>query len=208
VAPPGGIEPRISTNPIAIGVPTPDGPLVLDISTSTVANGKLKIARLAKARVPWGWIQDAQGNATTDPEVMLADPPGMLLPFGGDQSYKGFGLGLMFDILAAGLAGGWCPPAAPGTKEWNNVLLLVWDPRGFAGAEHFAREARKLTQAVRNTRTKPSVDRIRLPGDRSRETRAQRLSGGIPLADGYLEPLLQVARKLAVPPPQAMAATA
>ena len=151
VAPPGGTAGRISTNPIAIGVPTGRGPLVLDISTSAVANGKLKVARLEKRPVPEGWIQDANGNPTTDPHVMLADPPGSLLPFGGDQAYKGFGLGLFFDFLVGGLTGGFCPPAPPGTIECNNVLVVVWDPAGFAGAAHFAAEADKLIESVRNT---------------------------------------------------------
>jgi uncharacterized oxidoreductase len=105
VAPPGGTQGRISTNPLAIAVPTRREPLVLDISTSAVANGKLKNARIEHRQVPLGWVQDAQGNPTTDPNIMLADPPGTLLPFGGEQGYKGFGLGLMFDILTAGLAG-------------------------------------------------------------------------------------------------------
>src|SRR5262245_2822742 len=144
VAPPGGTAGRLSTNPIAIAVPTGGGPLVLDISTSAVANGKLKVARLEQRAVAPGLIQDAQGNPTTDPNVMVAAPPGALLPFGGDQAYKGFGLALLFDILIGGLSGGFCPPAPEGTIECNNVLLAVWDPARFAGAEHFATEADRL----------------------------------------------------------------
>lgn len=198
VAPPGGIEPRLSTNPIAIGVPTGAGPLALDISTSAVANGKLKIARLSHQSVPLGWIQDAQGNPTTDPNVMLADPPGCLLPFGGDQAYKGFGLGLVFDILVAGLSGGLCPPAPAGTMEWNNVLVVVWDPELCAGRSHFLAEADKLLEAVRSTPCKPGVDRIRVPGDRSREVRAQRLETGISLDGEHWKALDKIAAKLGV----------
>ncbi|HLJ11211.1 MAG TPA: Ldh family oxidoreductase [Planctomycetaceae bacterium] len=201
VAPPGGIAPRISTNPIAIAVPTGDRPLVLDTSTSAVANGKLRIARLEHRPVPLGWIQDAQGHPTTDPNVMLADPPGTLLPFGGDQAYKGFGLGLVFDILIGGLSGGFCPPAPPGTKEWNNVLLVVWDPVRFAGAAHFAAEADKLLNAVRGTPRKPGVDRIQLPGDRSAQERVKRVAEGIPLAADVWEQLTHVAASLGVPAP-------
>lgn len=200
VAPPDGIDRRLSTNPIGVGIPTPSGePIVLDMSTSAVANGKLKIARLAGREVPPGWIQDAEGNPTCDPQVMLADPPGALRPFGGDQAYKGFGLGLVFDILAAGLAGGFCPPAAPGTVECNNVLLIVWDPEAFGGAEHFLGEAGKLVDWVRSARPRPGCDRIQLPGDRSRETRAERLSRGIPLSDEYLRPLRELAAEGQVP---------
>jgi uncharacterized oxidoreductase len=201
VAPPGGLEPRLSTNPIAIGVPTGDAPLVLDISTSAVANGKLKIARLSQQPVPLGWIQDAAGNPTTDPQVMLADPPGCLLPFGGDQAYKGFGLGLLFDILIGGLTGGLCPPAPAGTQEWNNVLLIVWDPARCAGTPHFHAEADKLINAVRSTPRKPGTDRIRLPGDRGAEIRTQRQKTGIPLDGEHWQSLTHIAEKLGVPPP-------
>jgi uncharacterized oxidoreductase len=206
VAPPGGLEPRLSTNPIAIGVPTGEGPLVLDISTSAVANGKLKIARLSGQPVPPGWIQDGAGNPTTDPGVMLADPPGSLLPFGGDQAYKGFGLGLLFDILIGGLTGGLCPPAPAGTQEWNNVLLVVWDPARCAGASHFLAEADKLIRAVRTTPCKPGVDRIRLPGDRGAALRAERQKTGIPLDDEHWETLTHIAGKLGVSPPPGVSA--
>lgn len=202
VAPPGGIEPRLSTNPIAIGLPTKNAPLVLDISTSAVANGKLKIARLAQRPVPLGWIQDANGNPTTDPNVMLADPPGCLLPFGGDQAHKGFGLGLMFDILVAGLAGGFCPPAPNGEPEANNVLLVVWDPSRCAGQPHFLSEAERLLEAVRSTPTKAGVERIQLPGDRSAEVRARRLQTGIPLEGDAWQTLAHMAEKLRVALPQ------
>jgi len=201
VAPPGGTQGRLSTNPIAIAVPTGGRPLVLDISTSAVANGKLKIARLEQKPVPLGWIQDANGNPTTDPNVMLADPPGALLPFGGDQNHKGFGLGLLFDILTAGLAGGFCPPAPSGTQEWNNVLLVIWNPGRGAGAEHFTAEADKLIDAVRGTPRRAGVDRIQLPGDRSTEIRAVRMKSGIPIAEGVWEQLTHVAAKLGVAVP-------
>lgn len=208
VAPPGGIEPRLSTNPIAIGVPTATGPLVLDISTSAVANGKLKIARLAQKPVTLGWIQDAEGNPTTDPNVMLADPPGCLLPFGGDQAHKGFGLGLMFDILVAGLAGGYCPPAPKGEPEANNILLVVWNPARCAGQTHFTTEAARLIDAVRNTPTRAGVDRIQLPGDRSDAVRAERSRTGIPLDGDAWQTLAQIGQKLNVRLPEPLAAPA
>jgi LDH2 family malate/lactate/ureidoglycolate dehydrogenase len=107
----------------------------------------------------------------------------------------------MFDILVGGLTGGYCPPAPPGTKEWNNVLLVVWDPAQFAGAAHFVAEADKLIASVRETPRKAGVDRIRLPGDRSAETRAKRLVEGITLADEVWEQLTHVAASLGVKPP-------
>lgn len=198
VAPPGGLDARISTNPIGIGVPTGGEPLVLDISTSAVANGKMRVARAAHQPVPLGWLQDAEGNPTTDPFAPLATPRATLLPFGGDQSYKGFGLGLLFDILVGGLSGGFCPPAPAGTVEWNNVLFVAWHPGRCAGTDHFREQSDKLIDFVRSSRRKPGVDAITLPGDRSSEIRENRLRDGIPLADETCEQLLKVASELGV----------
>jgi uncharacterized oxidoreductase len=147
-------------------------------------------------------IQDARGNPTTDPNVMVADPPGALLPFGGDQAYKGFGLALLLDILIGGLSGGFCPPAPEGTIECNNVLLAVWDPARFAGAAHLTAEADRLIGSVRETPRKPGVDRIQLPGDRSAALRAQRLAEGIPVAEAIWDQLTRVAGKLRVEVPE------
>lgn len=198
VAPPGGLAARVSTNPVSLGIPTGGEPFVLDISTSAVANGKLKAARLAGRPVPEGWIQDAQGQSTTDPHVMLADPPGTLLPFGGDQAYKAFGLSLLLDMLVSGLSGGFCPPAPEGTVEFNNVLMVVWNPDLFAGREHIEREARRLVEFVRATPVKPGVDQVRLPGDRGTATRAQRVRDGVPVPDDLAVKLGELAVRLGV----------
>lgn len=203
VAPPGGTAPRISTNPLALGVPTAGEPLVLDISTSAVANGKVTVARLAGQQCPPGWLQDAEGNPTTDPNVMRTDPPGSLLPFGGNQAYKGFGLGLLFDVLVGGLSGGFCPPAAEDVIEYNNVLFVAWAPEQFAGHAHFVHEAEKLMEFVRDTPRKPGIERIQLPGDRSSAIRAERLRAGIPLPGDNWNVLAVLARNLGVTMPTA-----
>ncbi len=193
VAPPGGTEPTISTNPVAIGVPTADGPLVVDVSTSMVANGKIRVAHMAREQCPPGWLLDADGNPTTDPAVRIKDPKGTILPLGGEQGgYKGFGLGLLFDILVGGLSGGFCPPQE-NADACNNVLAVVWDPSRAAGTEHFTREAGKLIDCVRNVRRKPGVDRIRLPGDRSLEVKRERLETGIPLTQKRWDRLAELA---------------
>ena len=201
VSPPGGIGPRISTNPVAIAVPTSDGPLALDFSTSAVANGKVNVAYLAGEQCPPGWLQDAEGNPTTDPSVRFSDPRGTLLPMGGEQGYKGFGLALMLDILAGGLSGGWCPPAPESAVMTNNVLLVVWDPSQFSGQSHFLSEADKLIDYIRNTPRKPGVDAIRLPGDRGNALHRKHTAEGISLDDGTWRSLVELASELSIEVP-------
>ena len=101
VAPPGGTGPRLSTNPLAIAAPTGNAPLVLDMSTSAVAQGKVLLARLAGRDCPPGWLLDADGNPTVDPSVRFQEPAGTILPLGGEQGYKGFGLALFSTFSSA-----------------------------------------------------------------------------------------------------------
>lgn len=213
VAPPGGTQPRISTNPIAIGVPLspsttaaghamkrPD-PLVIDMSTSVVANGKINVARLSQQECPEGWLLDANGAATTDPNVRFADPPGSILPLGGEEfGFKGFGLGLMIDLLVGGLSGGLCPPADDGEVECNNVLMIVWSPEMAAGENHFTAEANKLVDYVRSTPTRDGAE-IRLPGDRSSQTESERRRDGLPIDSGTWDALTKAAADLGVDVP-------
>lgn len=199
VAPPGGLEARISTNPLGLAVPTSGEPLVLDLSTSVVANGKVKARLLAGEPCPSGWLQDANGHPTTDPTSRFSQNPGTLLPLGGDaHGYKGFGLGLLLDVLVGGLSGGWCPPAGPEEVGTNNVLLVLWDPARFGGTTHFLGEADKLIEYVRTTPRKPGVDQITLPGDRSAAIRRERLANGIPLDAGTWTMLCTAAKELGV----------
>jgi len=198
VAPPGGTQPRISTNPIAIGVPTGGEPLVLDMSTSVVANGKIFVAQSAGRQCPPGWLQDANGRPTTDPTVRFSDPRGTILPMG---DYKGFGLGLLFDILIGGLSGGFCPPQRPEAKNTNNVLLVIWDPDKFSGQAHLLTQADELIAYVRATNRKPGVDSIRLPNERGTKLRQQRREQGVPLDHGTWKSLGALASDLKVDVP-------
>lgn len=198
VAPPGGIEPRISTNPLAIGVPTGNEPLVLDISTSVVANGKIRVAQVSGSECPDGWLLDSEGRPTNNPNDRFTDPPGSILPMGG---YKGFGLGLLLDVLIGGLSGGQCPPASDGSVECNNVLLVVFDPEQFHGADAFRREADRLIEFVRSSPLQHDADAIRLPGDRSAALRKQRIDSGVPIDSGTWSELCRAAAALNVAPP-------
>lgn len=208
VAPPGGIEPRLSTNPFCAGVPTadPESPIVVDFGTSVVAEGKVRDYFISKRAVPEGWLLDHLGRPTTDPSVLYDAPKGTILPLGGDQSYKGFGLGLILDIWAGGLSGGGCSqttrPGVPG----NHIFFLAIDPERLAGREVLTREASELSGWIRETPRVPGIDAITLPGDPERRVLEQRSRVGIPLDESHWDRLLTLAERLKVVAPQAFAA--
>lgn len=199
VAPPGGTAPRLSTNPLAIGVPHADGPLVLDFSTSATAEGKVRVKKIAGDTCPEGWLLDNQGRPTTDPNVLYNDPPGSILPMGGAQAYKGFGLGLMIEIFAGAISGGVCAHAPLYPKLGNCVFLMFVDPAAFGGADHFRSEVEQLTGYVKNCPRTPGTDRILLPGDPERQTFAERSAKGIFLDDENWAQLTKLAARLGVP---------
>jgi uncharacterized oxidoreductase len=202
VAPPGGTAPRLGTNPIAIGVPHPDGPLVMDFGTSATAEGKVRVKRIAGQQCPDGWLLDNEGKPTRDPTTLYGDPPGTIRPFGGDQPHKGFALGLMVEIFAGALSGGVCIREKPINQLGNCVFELVIDPNHVGDGEHFAREVLDLVKFIRDCPRAVGVDEILLPGDPERKTAAKRQSEGIPLDEGNWKQLLQLAQKLGVQPPQ------
>ncbi|MBM4415850.1 MAG: Ldh family oxidoreductase, partial [Chloroflexi bacterium] len=138
MAPPGGVARRLSPNPLAFAAPTgdADAPFVLDMTTSVVAEGKLRVARNRGEPVPGGWIVDGAGRAATDPNTYYASPPGAILPLGGDAAHKGFGLALLVEALAGALSGAGTSRAG-GTSGGNGLFTLALDPAAFGTADAF-----------------------------------------------------------------------
>ncbi len=201
VAPPGGKSPRLGTNPIAIGVPNGDEPLFLDFGTSATAEGKVRVKKIAGQTCPDGWLLDSDGRPTNDPNKLYADPPGTIRPMGGDQAYKGFGLGLMIEIFAGALSGGVCIREKPINQNGNCIFMQVFDTAQMGG-EHFAEEVRNLAAFVRGCPRIDGVDEILLPGDPERRTLAQRSAQGVPLDEGNWRALVDLAETLSVSPPE------
>ncbi len=201
VAPPGGRAPRLGTNPLAIGVPASGGPLVLDFGTSATAEGKVRVKRIAGEPCPDGWLLDNEGRPTNDPKTLYGTPPGTILPMGGNQAYKGFGLGLMVEIFAGALSGGVCIREVPITQNGNCVFMLLVDPGHLGGAEHFASEVAGLAEFVKSCPRIEGVEEILLPGDPERRTLTQRTATGIPLDDGNWSQLVKLAETLGVTVP-------
>lgn len=202
VAPVGGKRPRLGTNPICISMPGgKDGPFVLDFGTSATAEGKVRVKKIAGQEVPAGWLLDPDGNPTTNPNDLYGDPPGTILPMGGDQAYKGFGLSFMIEMICGALSGGQCAYPDPPPPTGNCAYFLVMSPASFAGMEHLAQEVKALEQYVRDVPRVDGVDNITLPGDPERSVLAQRQADGIQLDDGNWTALTKLAGELGVSPP-------
>jgi uncharacterized oxidoreductase len=201
VAPPGGTDARIGTNPLCLGVPTSGEPVFLDIGTSVCAEGKVRVLFNKGQRAPEGWLLDAAGRPTTDPGVLYREPRGTILPLGGPQAYKGFGIGLLLDMFAGGLSGAPCSTPGKPPLGANAVLFVVLDVEQFAGAEHFLAEVSGLAEAVRGCPRAEGVQEVLLPGDPERKQRRQRQAAGIPLDDGTWGQLAALAGKLGVAVP-------
>lgn len=202
VAPPGGKEPRLGTNPLCIGVPRPDGPpFVLDFGTSATAEGKVRVKKIAGEQVPLGWLLDCEGKPTTDPSTLYADPPGSILPMGGDQAYKGFGLAFMVELLSGGLSGGPCSFAGSPPPVGNCAVFVVLAPQQLGGVEHLLCETGNLEKYVRGTTCVEGTREITLPGDPEQRALRERTEKGVPIDDGNWKALLQLAQELSVTPP-------
>jgi hydroxycarboxylate dehydrogenase B len=204
VAPVGGKRPRLGTNPICLGMPGGEhGPFIFDIGTSATAEGKVRVKKIAGMPVPLGWILDPDGKPTTDPNQLYGDPPGTILPLGGDQAYKGFGLAFMIEMMCGGLSGGQCAYANPPPPVGNCAFFFVLNPAFFGGHEHLRKEVAQLEQYVRSVPKINEAAEIFLPGDPERKTKEQRSQSGVPLDDGNWKALVDLAVQLGVPVPAA-----
>ena len=190
----------LSTNPLSIAVPVQSGdPLVLDMSTASVALGKVLAAKDAGKPIPPGWAIDETGAETTDPNRVAA-----LLPMAGA---KGSGLSLMIEVLTSVIAGNAViGPVLLGRKKggFNGVVIAV-DPAAFGSSEEFAAAVNDLRNAIHGLDPAEGTDAVLLPGERGAIANRKRVVDGIPLAAGTARRLAEVAGRLAVPVPEALA---
>ncbi|WP_433696212.1 malate/lactate/ureidoglycolate dehydrogenase [Paraburkholderia phenoliruptrix] len=181
VAPFGGADRRIGTNPFCAAYPRPGKPpLVLDLATSTVAYGKTRVAYNQGKAVPAGALIDHEGVPTVDPKVMHEPPFGSLTPFGG---HKGFGLAAMCEIFSGALAGGFTTHADTlGTTNAiiNCMLSVIIDPAAF-DAPNAEEQADAFIAWVKASPLAVGAERIYEPGEPERVTRTEREAHGIPV---------------------------
>jgi uncharacterized oxidoreductase len=163
VAPFGGTERRLSTNPIAIAIPTNNKyPLLLDMTTSVVAERKLKLKHLSGEKVEKGWFISHDGSLSTNTEDFYSDPVGALLPFGGSVGYKGYGLSVIIDILAGALSGAGC--SNPNTKQVGNALFgIVIDPGKLN--DNMYEHINNLLEYLKSSKLSPGTEQIYYPGE-------------------------------------------
>ena len=201
VTPYGGCTPLFTPNPIAAGFPTDGEPVLIDISTSTTTNGLTQRLYDAGRHLPHEWLIDSQGRTSNDPAVLFSEPPGAILPLGGMESgHKGFALGLLAEVLTAGL-GGFGRKDDP--QRWGaSVFVQLMDPEAFGGLENFKQESGWLAAACRNAAGLPDGSRVRLPGQRGLELRREYLANGVQLAPTIMPLLEPWAEKLGVALPE------
>ena len=195
VAPFGGREPRMGTNPMAWGIPRAPGqdPLVMDFATSVVAEGKLRLARAKGEQVAPGLIIDHDGQSSTDPADFYAG--GALLPFG---SYKGYGLSVMIELVGGALSG-LGPSMAAKFQGGNGTMLMALNIARFVPPEQFASEANELYDSLKTTPTIEGFSEVLVPGEPEMRSRRQRTAAGIPMPEQTWQSIQALALELNVP---------
>jgi uncharacterized oxidoreductase len=193
VAPFGGREARLGTNPLCLAVPTDlPGPVFLDMATSGVAAGKLALARARGQPIPAGWVLDREGRPTTDPNDYYAG--GVMLPLGGAEGHKGYGLSFAVETLAAllpGLGFG----VDPQGRHNDGAFLLVLDPGAFMPLAAFKREVEAFVTYLKATPPAEGFAEVLYPGEQEYRTEQQRRRDGIPIEDRTWEQITALAAR-------------
>lgn len=197
----GGIDMLLSTNPIAVAIPAgEEPPIVLDMATTVAAYGKVKTKAQRGEMMPEGWMMDREGRPLTDPK---RSNEGFLLPIGG---YKGYGLALIFGMLAGTLNG-----AAMGrdvvdfnsddtTPTNTGHVIVAVNIAAFQPVAEFKAAVDALARDIRSSQRLPGVDRIHIPGEGSHAARAEREKNGVPMPEALMKALNQLADELRIAP--------
>ncbi len=200
VAPFGGIDGRLATNPLAFAAPRRNAPpIMVDMTTSTVADGKIRLATNLGKPLPEGWILDADGKPSTDPQDYFAEPRGAILPLGGPLGHKGYALSMMVELCAGGLSGQGMASGDPRAPA-NAFLLTAYNIEHFSDMEFFYEEVEALVGHVKSSRTAPGVAEILLPGEPEFRTERERKRAGISIDDTTWEKVCAAARDIGLDP--------
>ena len=197
VAPYLGTGRTLNTNPIAWAVPAAThAPVFLDYATSVVAQGKIQDAVDKGARIPQGWLLDAQGNPTTDPSEQMRG--GVMLPFGG---HKGYCLSFLIEVLSGGLTGVGCSALPNFVPDFPTVMLAM-NIAAFQPLDEFRRMVDELISVTKAGRKTPGVEEILVPGEPEWRRRQARLHEGLDIPKATWQRIVEAGAKcgLAVSP--------
>jgi len=191
VAPFGGREARLGTNPISIGIPSDlEGPMVLDMATSAVAAGKIGLAVARNEQIPHGWIVDKEGNPTHDPNDYKRG--GVLLPLGGSEGYKGTGLGVMVEILC-GLLTGLGFGIDPNGAHNDGCFIAVFNVEAFRPLKQFKSEVAEFSRFLKSSAPAKGSTGVYYPGEVEYLKHQARIRDGIDVEDATWKKLADMA---------------
>lgn len=195
VAPYGGIEKKLGTNPISMSAPWGDSALLLDMTTSATAEGKLRVAFQKGEQVPEGLIIDSEGNPTTDPAKFYGEPGGAILPLGGMMAFKGFGLSVMIDVFGGMLSGsGVCRTDLP--RGANGVWMYFIDIEQFLPRPEFDALLARYVASLKGSKKAPGVTEILMPGEIELRREQQRRADGVTIPDETWRQICELAQKI------------
>lgn len=198
-APFGGAERRLNSNPIAMSFPSGlAGPYVMDIATSVVAEGKVRMYRARGEQTPTGWIIDSDGAPTTDPNDFYEG--GAILPLGREEGHKGYALAFMVDLFAGILSGGGVP-GDPTDSFSNDSAIIVLDPERFVPLDELKRRAAQMTDHIKATRLLDPARPIKYPGEIETAAREANRNRPIRLPVSTREGILSVLGQYSLPEP-------
>lgn len=192
VAPFGGREARLGTNPLSIAVPSDlQAPFLLDMATSAVAAGKIQLALTRGEKIPTGWIIDAEGRPTTDPRDYRRG--GALLPLGGNEGYKGSGLAAMLEVLC-GLLTGTGFKVEPSGRDNNSCFMAVFNVAAFRPLDQFKKEVADFAHYLKSTPPSEGSSGVFYPGEIGYLLEQERTAKGLKIEDATWEKLRALAR--------------
>ena len=207
VAPFGGIDRRMSTSPFCAGIPLNDGedPIILDMATSVVAEGKALVALKGGKPLPDDAIVTESGDVTGDPKPLYGDTnqgefpnpsngPGALRAFG---NHKGSGLNFLMEMMAGALTGSGCAGtlSEPQRRFCNGMFSMYFSPNAFGHSENsFVSEVKAYVEFLKSSRPTEAGEEVLIPGEKEKQVMAERLKSGLPLAPEAWEDIVKTAR--------------
>jgi hydroxycarboxylate dehydrogenase B len=200
VAPWRGGDARFGTNPVCVAIPAaePGRTIILDMATSVIALGKVRVARNRGEQLDPGILLGADGQPTTDPGAMYRQPRGALMTFG---EHKGFALAFICEILGGAIAGGGTmrPESQSTGTTTNGMLTFIIDPSRLVDRTWLVDEIKAMTDYVTASPPVRPDEPVLIPGDPERRSRAQRIADGVPVDDETWREIVEAAKILDVP---------